>query len=146
MARPDPELEHLKRLSQWRRTRDRDVSMSFLAPQFQREIARPFQQLRTVIAAWQRLVPARLAAHTRLERLSRGVLHVAVDTSAHLYELDRLLRGGLERQLAVAHGRAGLRRIQLRVAPPEPSERRGDQRREQDGDRHDQQVQGQADT
>jgi hypothetical protein len=65
---------------------------------------------------WTDLVPAELVAHSRLEGLSRGVLRVAVDSSSHLFELDRLLRGGLEQRLITSHKGPAFRRVQLRNA------------------------------
>ena len=115
MAPTDPEIAHLKRLRQWRSLRDKDLSLGFLQPYFQRNIARPFKQLESVVPVWQRLVPEELQSHARLESLRRGVLHVAVDSSAHLYELDRLLRSGLERQLISQYKGYGLSRVQLRI-------------------------------
>ena len=47
--------------------------------------------------------------------ISRGVLRVSVDTSSHLFQLDRLLRSGLQRQIINQHPGKALRRIQLRV-------------------------------
>jgi hypothetical protein len=60
-----------------------------------------------------------------LESLSRGVLRVGVDSSGHRYELDRLLRQGLEKQIITGHKGATLRRIKLHVAadPQSPSPR-----------------------
>jgi len=94
---------------------ERDVSMRFFADQFKREIARPFKQLGDLIELWNELLPADVAAGTRLEALSRGVLSVAVDSSARLYEVDRRLREGLERELITRHNGPAFRRVKLRV-------------------------------
>ncbi|MFP4145509.1 MAG: DciA family protein [Phycisphaeraceae bacterium] len=109
--------QYLQRLRGYRNRRELDLSLGFLRKQFQREVARPHKQLAQIVEIWQRLVPEPLARHTRLESLSRGVLRVAVDSSAHLYELDQLLRSGLERQIVREHKGAALRRIKLQVAP-----------------------------
>jgi len=108
-----------QRLEQLRRHRNRpadDPSLAFLRAEFKQGIERPHRQLQTVIALWDELLPAALADHTRLESLRRGVLTVAVDSSTRLYELDRLLRSGLERQIVAAHKGPVLRKIKLRVA------------------------------
>ena len=108
--------DRLKRLRERRVWKERDLSLSFLPGQFQREVARPFKQLAGLAEWWQRLVPEELARHARLERLKGGVLHVAVDSSAHLYELDRLMRQGLERELVRAATGSPVRRVRLSLS------------------------------
>ena len=73
-----------------------------------------------VIASWQQLVPIHLLSHTRLDSFSRGTLKVTVDSSSARFELDRLLRSGLERQLISAVG-GQLRRVKLAQAPIDPA-------------------------
>ena len=87
-------------------------TMAFIKKQFKQEIERPYTQVQSVVAVWQQFVPTELAAHCRLDSLRRGVLKVAVNSSEHLYELDRLLRDGLAEKITRAHG-GELRRIQL---------------------------------
>ena len=108
---------HLKRLRHWRNTSEPDLSMRFVKQQFEREVARPHKQLGRFVELWQELVPTELAQHTRLEGFSRGTLRVAVDSSPHLYELNRMLRAGLERELIRRQpGGTPLRRVKLRVS------------------------------
>lgn len=123
MEKSDPQLDHLENLRRWRTVGDRDHSLGFLKQLFNRQVARPFKQLQAIVPLWQSLVPPELADHARLERLSRGVLHVAVDSSSHLYELDRMLRGGLERQMIGLYKGPGLRRIMLRLGGSDSTER-----------------------
>ena len=92
-----------------------DASMRFVADLFKREVARPFKQLGDLIELWNQLLPAEVTQRTRLEGLSRGVLSVAVDSSATLYDLDRRLREGLEQELITRHRGPAFRRIKLRV-------------------------------
>ena len=92
-----------------------DQTLGFMPAQFKREVARPFKQLEGLAQHWQNLVPPDLLPHTRLNGLARGVLTVSVDSSASLYELDRLLRGGLETELVKAHRGPAMRRIKLVV-------------------------------
>lgn len=106
----------LDRLRGWRNRRERDLSLGFLKKYAKQHIERPFKQFGDLTALWQEKVPAPLQEHTRLDRLSRGVLHVSVDSSAHLYELDRLLRSGLERELIQNHRGPAFRRVKLSVA------------------------------
>ena len=73
------------------------------------------RQTGSLAALWLERVPPAVARHTSLHGLTRGVLTVAVDDSAALYELDRLLRGGLDHQLIAAHTGPAFRRIKLRL-------------------------------
>ncbi len=108
--------DYLDRLRGWRNRPEQDLSLGFLRQQFQSQVERPYKQLGSVSQLWRELVPAELADHCRLESFQRGVLRVVVDSSPALYALDRLLRGGVERELVCRHkGRPGLRRVQLRV-------------------------------
>lgn len=111
----DTHQERLRRLRQHRVWKEPDLSLGFLEKQFQRDVAKPHKQLGALSELWRDLVPDALVGHTRLDDLSRGILRVSVDSSAHLYELDRLLRSGLEKQLVRSHRGAAFRRIKLRV-------------------------------
>jgi hypothetical protein len=115
MPSRDPADMRLNRLRQWRNTPARDDTMAFLKKQFKAEVEKPYKQLESVVEVWLRLVPHDLLAHARLESFSRGVLRVVVDSSAHLYELDRLLRGGLEQRIITEHRGPAFRKIQLHV-------------------------------
>lgn len=108
--------DYLNRLRRWRNRPDPDLTLGFLKKQFELEVRRPHEQLNSIAGLWQSMVPHGLAQHTQLESLHHGVLRVSVDSSAHLYELDRLLRTGLERRLAAHHQGPALRRVKLRVA------------------------------
>lgn len=120
MPRDTIDNEALERLRRWRNRPEADLSLSFIENQFKRDVARPHKQLAQVVDAWQRDVPAELAAHTRLISLSRGVLKVGVDSASHLYQLDRLLREGLESRLISAMKAGSLRKVQLqRISPGE---------------------------
>lgn len=115
----DPADQYLRRLREWRNRREPDLTLGFLRDQFRREVVKPARQLADMAELWQELVPANIQSHTRLEAISRGVLKVTVASSARLYELDRLLRGGLEQELIKRNKGPAVRRIQLRVAPME---------------------------
>ena len=106
---------HLERLRQWRNKPDTEAGMEFLKKQFKAEVEKPYKQLVSITEVWMRLVPPELLEHTRLESFSRGVLRVAVDSSSRLFELDRLLRGGLEQRLITEHRGQPFRKIQLHV-------------------------------
>ena len=123
MSQADP-VSRLDELCRRRRGVEADHSLAFLKDDFARRVTRPFKQLESFVGVWQSLVPPALIEHTRLEGLSRGVLRVAVDSSAHLYELDMLLRQGLERRMIRQHKGPAFRRVQLRVDDARESSRR----------------------
>jgi len=111
----DPRVEQMERLRGWRARRERDLTLGFLKDTFKREVEKPFKQLEGLAELWAELVPDELAAHTKLESLSRGVLRVVVDSAGRHYELDRLLREGLMRELTRRHKGAALRQVKVRV-------------------------------
>lgn len=81
---------------------------------FKTSIQRRQTKLGKIADVWSQLVPALINEHCALEGLTRGTLTVLVDTASHLYELKQLLLSGLERQLLVGCGSAGLRKITLK--------------------------------
>jgi len=107
----DPAQEHLERLQRSRSLPRPDLSLGFLAEQFKREVAKPYKQLGDLAALWAELVPAELVRCSRLVGLSRGVLHVEVDHAAAHFEIDRLLRGGLQKRLIQSHKGGALRKV-----------------------------------
>ena len=111
----DPVQEHLDRLRASRSLPKRDLSLSFLTDQFKRDVAKPYKQLGDLTELWGELLPARLVERTRLVGLSRGTLHVEVDNAAAHYEIDRLLRGGLQKQLIEGHRGPAFRKVQVKV-------------------------------
>jgi predicted nucleic acid-binding Zn ribbon protein len=116
---------HIENLRRYRNRPERDQSLGFLREQFKRQVERPHKQLAKLVCLWAELVPDDLARHTRLDSLNRGVLRVAVDSSARLYELDRLLRGGLQQQLIRAHPGPAIRKVQLHIQTWEASDGSG---------------------
>ena len=118
MAEMNPKNHPLTKLQAWRGPRPSDLSMAFLRDQFKQEVEKPYKQLEQMIDIWTRLVPAELCRYTRLESLNRGVLKVAVDSSARHFELDRLLRQGLQEQIIKTHKGPAFRKIQIHVGDP----------------------------
>lgn len=112
----NPYQTHLDGLRRHRNRKDPDLSLGFMREQFKREVQKPYEQLGELTTIWSDLVPQALAAHTKLQGLSRGVLRVSVDSSGRLYELDRLLRSGVFDELVSRHRGKAVRRVDLRVA------------------------------
>lgn len=111
----DAAQQHLDRLRKSRSLPKPDLSLGFMAEQFKREVAKPYQQLGDLAELWRELVPAKLVERSRLVGLSRGTLHVEVDNPAAHFEIDRLLRGGLQKQLIQGHKGPAFRKVQVKV-------------------------------
>jgi hypothetical protein len=111
----DPVQQHLDRLRASRSLPKRDLSLGFLSKQFQQEVAKPYKQLGDLAALWAELVPQRLVKASRLVGLSRGTLHVEVDHAAAHFEIDRLLRGGLQQDLITRHKGPAFRTVTVKV-------------------------------
>ena len=111
----DPAQDHLDELRKSRSLPKRDLSLGFLSEQFKRDVAKPYKQLGDLAELWGQLLPERLTQRTRLVGLSRGVLHVEVDNPAAHFEIDRLLRGGLQKQLIEGHKGPAFRKVQVKV-------------------------------
>lgn len=108
--------DHIRNLRRWRDGDERDLSLAFVSEYVKKQVVRPHQQLGKLGLEWRRQLPAHLLEQTALVGISRGVLTVHAADSAALYELDRLLRAGVERKLKAASD-ATLRRIKLTVGP-----------------------------
>src|SRR5688500_11047972 len=81
---------------------------------FKHSVQKRHTKLGKIGECWSQLVPELLNEHCALESFSRGTLVVIVDSSSHLYELKQLLLSGLERQLLVACGSTGLKKVSLK--------------------------------
>src|SRR4051794_1247221 len=80
---------------------------------FKNSVQKRHTKLGAIGESWAQLVPELLNDHCALESFNRGTLTVIVDSSSHLYQLKTLLLAGLQQQLLVACGAAGLRKISL---------------------------------
>lgn len=103
----------LQTIWQQRQPRYRAASVAEpLAMLMKQRLSRRVKQLGQLGSIWAELVPDAIREHAALERFTSGVLTVMVDTAARRFELQTLLRGGLER--AIQSRFAGsLRRIKL---------------------------------
>lgn len=116
MAGRRKQKDAITRLRDWRVKPDRAQSLAdFLPTYFKASVERPHKQFVGLAEAWEANVPPALLGHTRLLSLTRGVLRVGVDSSARLYELDRLLRDGLERSIITSAKKSAVRQVRLEV-------------------------------
>jgi hypothetical protein len=115
---PDPLPPSLRaaNLKRFRTRKQYDADFApVLQEVFKREIEKPHKQLGAMVELWEQMLPPDITKHTRLESLVKGTLRVVVDSSARLYELDRMLREGLQDRIITSFKGPAFRRIQLRV-------------------------------
>jgi CheY-like chemotaxis protein len=110
------DLNEIERLRRLRQRPQRDLSIHALIESAAENARKTQKRLGAIIDLWEELMPTDMAARTRIQSLRGGTLHVAVDSSATSYELDRLLREGLEAELRSRY-RGTLIRVRLRVSP-----------------------------
>lgn len=115
MRESDPH-RHIGNLRTWRTRPSRDTSLTFVADLVKRQYVKPHKQLGKVVEVWRQRVPAELQQRTILAGLSRGILNVHAADSPTLYQLDQLLRSGLERELTQTPC-VTLRRVKVRLEP-----------------------------
>ena len=115
MRRPADQIE---RLRSWRAPPEIDTSIGQVVADVAANARRHGQRLGALVDLWEELVPSVLVGRTRITALRGGTLHVAADSASTAYELDRLLRGGLEQALRRRYA-ATLTRVKVTVGPPE---------------------------
>jgi hypothetical protein len=119
-------LDHLQRLRAYRGRRERDDSIVGLVQRIATDASTTQRKLGRFIDLWERLVPRDLASRSRVIAMRRGVVSIAVDSSSTMYELDRMLRGGLEQDLRREFQSAVVRvRLSVGDVLPPPSQREG---------------------
>ncbi len=116
MSQPRAKQRHLQNLQSWRNPSEPDTSTEFITRFFETSIQKPHKQLAAVIPVWRKLIPGHILDRCALISLTRGTLTVQVADSAARFELDRLFRSGLERQIKQSC-RSPIRRIRFKVAP-----------------------------
>ena len=95
----DPRLARLARLAPYRRIREFDASIGKLVRDTKKRAQRDEKRFSSFSEAWEQLVPPTLLAASRLAGSRGSTITIEVDSSAAKYELDRLLRSGLETNL-----------------------------------------------
>lgn len=110
----DDALRQVERLRAWRSRPEWETAIGALVAEKAAQARRSEQRAGSLVDLWESLVPAELAAHTRVTGVRGGTAHVTVDSSSTGYELDRRLRGGLEQELRRAY-RGTLVRVRISV-------------------------------
>jgi len=89
----------IEQLRKWRATRRKDVSIDVAMNHFRHSLKKTNKQLLQIQTAWEELTPKRLHSAAFPISLRQGVLYVSVDGSPTAYQVNRLVRSGLLRQL-----------------------------------------------
>src|SRR5687767_4935424 len=106
------QIAHLRKL---RSRPGPNLSISKLIASVAADASRSHKRMGELIRLWEELVPDWLAAQTSLTSFRAGVLHVSVESSSAMFELDRLLRSGLFDQLREQF-RGTLVRVKTRIS------------------------------
>jgi len=113
IKRPVPDLETLRG---WRVRGSAGTPAAGDFERVERIVTRTGARLGEFIDAWEDLLPARLRNETRVSNYRAGTVHVTVSSSGPLYEIDRLLREGLEADLR-RRVKGTLAKVRLTVGP-----------------------------
>jgi hypothetical protein len=111
----DAELRRLARVKGQPARSAADLLGPAMVGFFKNSVQKRHTKLGAIAECWARLVPELLNDHCALESFNRGTLVVIVDSSSHLYQLKTLLLAGLQQQLLVACGSAGLKKVSLKL-------------------------------
>lgn len=79
-----------------------DHSLAHDLEKLDRAVSRLDARSTAFIRAWNDLMPAELVASTQLKSLRRGTAVILVENAGTAYEIDRLLRTGIEHRLREA--------------------------------------------
>lgn len=93
------EIQQLEQLRDRRRFRGRDLALGTAIEQLRERISKGDRKLTQLIELWRELIPEHLQPHATPTSFRSGVLHVEVNCAATGYEIDRLMRGGMEQTL-----------------------------------------------
>ena len=112
----DPRLARLRRIAPYRRKWDPETSISGLVESTKKVAKRNEGRLSTFTEAWDRHVPEQLSRACRFGEMRGGTITVLVESSPAKYELDRLLKSGLEAELRRSYS-GPLSRIRTKLSP-----------------------------
>ncbi len=109
----------IEQLRKHRQRRERDLSIAQLVGAMADDARRTQRRLGALIDLWSQLVPRELEKHSRVLGVRGGIVQIQCDSSSTRYELDRLLRQGLEQELRKRYP-STLTKIRLTVGDVEP--------------------------
>ena len=112
MLNPKTELD---RLRAWRTRPKKDASITNAIQVMRKGLRKGNRQYSSIVEVWDELVPVHIARQATIVSIRNGVLEVATDGAAVAYQLNRLVRAGLLRDLQRA-SRGTLQKIKVRTA------------------------------
>lgn len=92
-------IKQLEGLRERRQFRGRDLSLGIAIEQIREKISKSDRKLTQLIDLWRELVPEHLQLHAMPTGFRSGTLSVEVNCAATRYEVDRLMRGGMEQTI-----------------------------------------------
>lgn len=110
--------EYVKALGKQRQRYERELEISGIVSQIDRQAKRTESRLGDLIDAWNQLVPEHLASRSAIVGLRGGVGQVVADSASVRYELDQLLRTGLLNELRTCSN-CTLTRLRIQVGSVE---------------------------
>ncbi|MSR41782.1 MAG: DUF721 domain-containing protein [Phycisphaerales bacterium] len=93
------ERRKFEQLKAWRGPRPRDFSVATTIASIVKFEKKRNRDLGDVITVWNALCPAKLTSACTVSSLANGTLNVSASSPGAGYELSRLLRASLEREL-----------------------------------------------
>lgn len=117
----DPRLDRLARIAPYRGRREYDPSINSFLETTKKRAKRDEKRLASFTEAWERLVPPEVLASCRLVGARGSTVTVEVDSSPAKYELDRLLRTGLQANLRRLYT-GPLINVRTRLGAPDQSD------------------------
>ena len=109
-------LQQIKQLQAWRGRPPRDLSITAVMDAAVEQAAKSHKKLGELIELWRELLPEEITSRSVLTGFRSGVLQVKVDSSPTMFEVDRLLRGGVELEMR-RRFRGSLSRVKTRIGP-----------------------------
>ena len=95
----NPMLRQIEKLQGWRGRRAAELSIEPMIARLQDQAGESQRRLGDLITLWSALLPPELVERTVITSVRSGVMRVTVDSAATAFEIDRLLRSGLEGDL-----------------------------------------------
>ena len=108
-------ITQLNQVRKWRARRDKDTSIGATIHELRRSLKKSNKHLTQLIEAWDELVPAHIHQCANPTSFQGGILEVYADGSPTAYQLNRLIRAGLLRELQQRCS-GTLKEIRVRVA------------------------------
>ena len=95
----DSRLARLARIAPYRRRREREPSITKIVEDTLKKARRDEKRIGSFAEAWEALVPEELLRACTIGSVRGSKITIEVDSSSAKFELDRLLRGGLQVEL-----------------------------------------------